>query len=497
MTHQSTESQEELALSAAEATASPPAGGWRGALSAIRDSLRGHQHDYTQGSLGRAILLLAVPMVLEMAMESVFALCDVFFVARLGPSAVAAVGLTESMMTLIYAVAFGFSMAATALIARRIGEKNPQGAARAATQAMAVAVVFGIAVGIPGALFAPELLGLMKASSEVIEAGSSYTAILIGTNVVIVLLFVHNAIFRGAGDAVVAMHALWLANAINLVLDPCLIFGLGPFPELGVKGAAIATTIGRGSGVLFQIWILRRGTGRLSLAGVGFRLQPKVMAELCRLSAGSIAQMLIATASWVAMMRLVSPFGETAVAGYTIAIRILIFAILPSWGLANAAATLVGQNLGASRPDRAERSVRLTGWYNAAFLTFVMVVVLIFGPWLLSLFTDDAATLAYGTDALRIISYGYPFYAWGMVTTQAFNGAGDTWTPTRINLVCFWMIQVPMAWWLSTQTELGPRGVFWSIAIAETLLALAAMAIFKRGGWKEVKLAEDAAVEAA
>jgi putative MATE family efflux protein len=333
----------------------------------------------------------------------------------------------------------------------------------------------------------------MKASPEVIETGSGYTAILLGTNVVIVLLFVHNAIFRGAGDALLAMKALWLANGVNLVLDPCLIFGLGPFPELGVKGAAIATTIGRGSGVLFQLWILRRGSARLSLKGVSFRLQPRVMLELVRLSTGSIAQLLIATASWVALMRLVSPFGESAVAGYTIAIRILIFAILPAWGIANAAATLVGQNLGAKQPGRAERAVRLTGWYNAAFLTVVMILALLFGPWLLSFFTTDPETLKHGNDALRIISYGYPFYAWGMVLTQAFNGAGDTWTPTYINLFCFWVIQVPLAWWLSGSTELGPQGVFWSIGISETVLALTAMAIFKRGRWKTVQLAADEA----
>jgi putative MATE family efflux protein len=466
---------------------------WRETLVSIRDSFRGHQYDYTRGSMARAIILLAVPMVLEMAMESVFALCDVFFVGRLGSAAVATVGLTEAMVTIIYAFAFGFSMAATALIARRIGEKNPEGAARAATQAMTMALAFGIVAGIPGAIFAPELLALMKAGPEVIETGSGYTAILLGTNVVIVLLFVHNAIFRGAGDALLAMRALWLANGVNLVLDPCLIFGLGPFPELGVKGAAIATTIGRGSGVLFQLWILRRGSARLSLKGVSFRLQPRVMLELVRLSTGSIAQLLIATASWVALMRLVSPFGESAVAGYTIAIRILIFAILPAWGIANAAATLVGQNLGAKQPGRAERAVRLTGWYNAAFLTVVMILALLFGPWLLSFFTTDPETLKHGNDALRIISYGYPFYAWGMVLTQAFKGAGDTWTPTYINLFCFWVIQVPLAWWLSGSTELGPQGVFWSIGISETVLALTAMVVFKRGRWKTVQLAADEA----
>lgn len=450
----------------------------------VRESLSGVHHDYTEGSLQRAIVLLAVPMVLEMVMESVFAICDIFFVARLGADAVATVGLTESMLTLIYAVAIGLSMSATAMVSRRIGEGDPRAAS--ATAAQAIYLAFGIAAiaGLPCWFFASELLQLMGASASVVEGGSTYTAILLGSNVVIMLLFLNNAAFRGAGDAAFAMRALWLANGINLVLDPCLIFGLGPFPELGVTGAAIATTCGRGAGVVYQFVALRRGRGRIALRDGALRPRFDIVFRLLRVSVGGIGQFLIATASWVALMRFVAPFGSVALAGYTIAVRIVIFALLPSWGLANAAATLVGQNLGAQRPDRAERAVWLTGIYNMVFLVGVAVVFVTLAPWLVALFTDDRAVKPIAESALRIISYGYVFYAWGMVLTQAFNGAGDTTTPTWINAICFWMLQIPLAWWLSRGGGLGPDGVFWAVAGAESVLAIVAASVFRRGTWK-------------
>lgn len=450
----------------------------------VRDAIKGVPHDYTSGNLGRAIILLAVPMVLEMVMESVFAVCDIFFVARIGTDAVATVGLTESLLTLLYAVAIGLAMATTALVSRRTGEKKPEAAATAAVQAIWLGIGVSALVGIPSWIYAPKLLEFMGASATVIETGVPYTRILLGFNVVIVLLYLNNAIFRGVGDPAIAMRALWIANGINIVLDPCLIFGLGPFPELGVGGAAIATTIGRGTGVLFQFYMLYGGKGRISLRQVAFKLKLPVMIRLVRVSLGGIGQFLIATASWVVLMRLVSPFGSAALAGYTIAIRIVIFALLPSWGLANAAATLVGQNLGAGRPDRAEKAVWLTGKYNMVFLGFVTVLFVATAGLVVRIFTDDPDTLLIAASSLRIMSYGYMFYAWGMVFTQAFNGAGDTKTPTWINLISFWMIQIPMAWWLSRSTGFGPQGVFWSIAIAESILTLIAAAMFRRGSWK-------------
>ena len=465
----------------------------RSLLGEVGSALRGDEHDYTEGSLKRAIWMLAVPMVLELAMESVFAICDIFFVSRLGDDAVAAVGVTEAMLTIVYALAIGLAMSATALVARRIGEKNVDGAVRAATAAIAVGILGGIALGIPGFFFAEELLGLMEAPESVIETGKGYTQIILGLNVVVMLIHLQNGIFRGAGDPALAMRSLWLANAINLVLDPCLIFGLGPFPELGMTGAAVASTIGRGTGVLYQFGILRAGWGRLHLAGRAFRVRLVLVAEILRLSVGSIGQLLIATTSWVVLMRIVAPFGEAALAGYTIAIRIVIFAFLPAWGLSNAAATLVGQNLGAERPERAERAVWLTGIYNMLFLGAVSIVFLTCAPLLIAIFTQEPATKDTGVAALRILSYGYVFYAWGMVVVQAFNGAGDTMTPTWINLVCFWSFQIPLAWTLARPAGWGPSGVFWSVCIAETLLAAVAVMWFRRGKWKEKELVADVA----
>jgi putative MATE family efflux protein len=404
-----------------------PPTGWR---TDLLDAIRGREHDYTSGRLNRAITLLAIPMVLELAMESLFAICDVYFVGRLGSEAVATVGLTEAVLTLLYAVGIGLGMSTTAMVSRRIGEKDMAGAATATAQAMTIGLGVAAMVGIPGALFGPTVLQLMGATSETLAIGGRYTSILLGSNVVIMLLFLNNAAFRGAGDATIAMRSLWLANGLNLCLDPCLIFGLGPFPELGVTGAAVATTIGRGVGVLYQFRALRRGVGRLRLQSGGFGVVPSVMLTLLRLSLGGIGQMLVATASWVVLMRIMSPFGADAVAGYTIAIRIIVFAILPSWGLSNAAATLVGQNLGAGRPERAERAVWLTGAYNMVFLAAVSVVFVVLADPLVALFQDEATVVSVGSRALRVLSYGYVFYAWGMVMSQAFNGAGDTLTPT-------------------------------------------------------------------
>ncbi len=469
------------------AAAAAPTSFWRD----VRRALGGAELDYTAGSLVRAIWLLAVPMVLEMAMESTFAVVDVWFVARLGAPAVAAVGLTESMLTLVYALAFGFAIAATALIARRIGERNKEGAVRAATSALAIGVLSGVAIGVPCLVFAPRLLELMGASSAVVAEGSGYTRVLLGCSSVVMLIHLGNGIFRGAGDAALAMRALALANGINLVLDPCLIFGLGPFPELGLTGAAIATTIGRGAGVLYQLAMLRRGSGRLVLRGPAFRVEPPILLEILRLSAGTVGQFLIATSSWVVLMRIVAPFGETVLAGYTIAIRIVVFAFLPAWGLSNAAATLVGQNLGARRPERAERAVWLTGAITMGFLGCVSLVFLLLAERLVAIFTDEPATAAVAVSALTILSYGYVLYAWGMATVQGFNGAGDTLTPTWMHLACFWLLEIPLAWALARPLGLGPDGVFWSVCISESALAVAGVVLFRRGRWKETRLAAD------
>ncbi len=430
-------------------------------------------------------MLLAIPMVLEMAMESVFAVADVFFVAKLGADAVATVGLTESVLTLVYAVAIGLSMATTATIARRVGEGDKDGAARAGFQAILIGVVLSVVVGLPAFLFAADVLRLMGAEQGVIDIGSGYAAVLLGTNLVIMLLFLNNAIFRGAGDAVVAMKSLWLANGINLVLDPCLIFGLGFFPEMGVTGAAVATACGRGCGVVYQLVALHRGAGRLRILPAHMHLDPAVAWKLARVSFGGISQYLIGTASWVGMVRITAAFGSSALAGYTIAVRIVVFAILPSWGLCNAAATLVGQNLGAGKPERAERAVWLTGTFNMVFMALVTVVFVSLAEPMVGLFTEDVAVLAVAAEALRVMSYGYVLYAWGMVLVQAFNGAGDTMTPTRVNLLCFWVIELPLAWLLAHVAGLGPGGVFWAVVVAETVLCLVAAWLFRKGLWKE------------
>lgn len=460
------------------------ADGWK----TVREAMRGTRHDYTDGPIGRAIVLLAIPMVLEVALESVLAVVNVFWVGRLGADAVATVGITESMLALIYAVAIGLSMGAAATVARRIGEKDPERAASAAVQSIGLGIAVAVPIGLAGALLAPRLLTAMGAAPSVIATGSTFTTIMLGANVVILLLFLINAIFRGAGDASMAMRSLWLANIVNLALDPCLIFGLGPFPRLGVTGAAVATCIGRGSGVLYQIWTLKQGRGRIVIARRHLALEPAAMMRLLRVSANGIVQVAIGTASWIGLVRILSGFGSSVLAGYTIGIRIVVFAIFPSWGMSNAAATMVGQNLGARKPERAERAVWIAGFYNMLFLTAVGLGFVVFTRPLISLFTADPEVQKFGVDCLRFVSYGFPFYAFGMCFTQAFNGAGDTATPTRINLFCFWLWEIPLAWVLSHRLGMGPRGAFVAITIAFSTLAVVSGTLFRRGRWKEKKI---------
>ena len=466
----------------------PDASSSPGVLATLREALRGSHGDLTEGPVGRAVVLLAIPMVLEMALESVFAVVDVFWVSKLGAAAVATVGLTESILSLLYALAIGLSMAATAMVARRIGERDRERAARTAVQAIALGVLVAVPLGVAGALLAPRILALMGAGPDVVASGSTFMAVMLGGNVVIVLLFLINAIFRGAGDATVAMRVLWFANLCNLVLDPCLIFGLGPFPALGVTGAAVATTTGRGLAVCLQLATLARGTGRIAIRREHLALDPKTMLALARLSGAAVVQSLIGTASWIGLVRILAGFGSAALAGYTIAIRIVIFGLLPSWGMSNAAATLVGQNLGAKRPDRAARSVFLAGAYNMAFLGAVGLVFVAIPGALVGLFTRDPAIAPVATEGLRIIAAGFLFYAWGMVLVNAFNGAGDTWTPTLINLGIFWLWEIPLAWALAVRFGFGPRGVFLAITIAFSTLAVVGGLLFRRGRWKEKKV---------
>ena len=472
------------ATAAAGQTLSASPGLWRD----LRDAIRGTSMDYTQGSLGRAILLLAVPMMLEMAMESLFAVVDIFFVSSLGASAVATVGLTESVLTLVYAVAIGFSMGTTALVARRIGEKKPGEAADAAVQAIIVAFVASIPFSLAGIFFAIDILRLMGADAWALEHGYRFTAWMLGANAVIMLIFVINAVFRGAGDAAMAMRVLWLANGVNLVLDPALIFGWGPFPALGIQGAAVATSIGRGLGVAMQLFVLFRGAKHIRVLPAQVRVHGEVMARLVRTSLGGIGQFIIATSSWIGLVRIISVFGSQALAGYTIAIRIFVFTLMPSWGLSGAAATLVGQNLGARQPERAERSVWLTGYVNMAFLAAVSLVYIFGNELLIRIFTSEAAVVKAGAQCLRIVAYGYIAYAWGMVMLQAFNGAGDTMTPTWINFFCFWLLEIPLAYLLAMKLGAQQNGVYWSILVAESVAGLIGIVMFRRGKWKQIKV---------
>ncbi len=454
----------------------------------IREALRGSHQDYTAGNLNRAILLLAIPMVLEMVLESLFAVVDVFWVSRLGANAVATVGLTESVLTLVFAVGLGLGMSTTAMVARRIGEKDANGAAVAAVQAIFLGLIASLAMGVPFLLLAPRLLALMGASPAIISTGANYTRIALGGSGVVLMLFLNNAIFRGAGDAAIAMRLLWVSNILNLILDPCLIFGLGPFPKLGVTGAALATFSGRGIGVLYQFYRLGKGTERLCILACHVRLQGAVLWRLVRVSITGILQFLIGQASWIGLVRIVSLFGAPALAAYTIAIRIVIFAILPSWGLSNAAATLVGQNLGAGRPDRARSAVWRTGLWNMIFLGSVGIVFIVFAPWIIGLFTQDPAVVPVAVDCLRIFSCGNIAFAYGMVLMQAFNGAGDTLTPTYINLFGFWILEIPLAWWLAMHSFMHVNGVFVAVVAAQAVVVLIGLVLFRQGRWAKQRI---------
>ncbi len=451
-------------------------------------AVTGKETEFTTGSIRKAIFMLSIPMILEMMMESIFAIVDIAYVSQVSVNAVATIGLTESVITLVYAVAIGLSMAATAVIARRIGEKDIHGARKAAVQAIILGIIVSVLVGIIGFLYAKEILGLMGAEQSLIDEGYGYTKLMIGGNITILLLFLINAIFRGAGDASIAMWTLVLSNGLNIILDPIFIFGWGPVPEYGVMGAAIATNIGRGTAVLFQLGILFFGWSRIKIAMKDIVLNLKVMFNLIKVSAGGIAQFLIGTSSWVFLMRIMSEFGSEVLAGYTIAIRVMLFTLMPSWGMSNAAATLVGQNLGAKRPERAETSVWKTGKYNAIFMGVVSVVYLLFAPEIVSWFNDNPVVIANGGLCLQIIAAGYIFYAYGMVVTQAFNGSGDTGTPTKINLVAFWLFQLPFAYLAAITFEYGAVGVFVAITLAEVLLAVIAMIWFKKGKWKKFEV---------
>src|SRR5467141_151457 len=463
-----------------EGTPANPPGLW----SSIREALRGSHQDFTTGSLNRAILLLAIPMVLEMVLESLFAVVDVFWVGRLGADAVATVGLTESLLSLVFAVGLGLSLSTTAMVARRIGEKDPAGAAVAGVQAIVIGIGISFLIGIPCAFYGPQLLGMMGASPQIVAVGGGYARIALGGSGAIMLLFLNNAIFRGAGDAAIAMRLLWVSNIINLVLDPCLIFGWGPFPKLGVTGAALATFTGRSIGVLYQFYRLLRGSERIRILRSQIHLNFSVLLRLLRVSLTGILQFAIAHPSWPGLVRIVSIFGPAALAGYTIAIRVVIFAILPSWGLSNAAATLVGQNLGAKQPERAEAAVWRTGLYNMLFLGSLGVFFVLLAEPVIRLFTHDPAVVPLAVSCLRILSYGNIGYAYGMVMLQAFNGAGDTVTPTIVHFFGFWLLEIPLAWFLAITLGMQSRGVFWSIVIAEAAIAAAGIILFKRGRWK-------------
>ncbi len=471
-------------------------------LSILREAVGGSSRDFTSGSIGLAIFLLAVPMILEMLMESVFAIVDIYFVGHLGADSVAVVGLTESMLAIIYAVAFGLSIGATATIARRTGEKDAEGAAQNAAHAIYLGLGVSILMSVVGIIFAPTFLSLLDAEPQVIELGTTFTRTMLGGNFVIVFLFLLNAIFRGAGDAAVAMRVLFLANLLNIFLAPCFIYGadifafLGIdapqiildnwiFPRLGVTGAAVGTTIGRGCGVLFAAWYLFRRSGRITIRRGHWRFNRTIMSNLLKVTAPAVLQWTIGTASWSVLVRVVAGFGSEAIAGYVIGLRVIMFALLPAVGLSNAAATLVGQNLGAGKPERAEKSVWRAAFINAAVLGSVSVLFLFFSNRIVGVFTDDAKVLIYGTNCLHIVAYGFIFYAFGMVLESSFNGAGDTWTPTVLNLFIFWLFEIPLAYVLAYRFGLGTSGVFWAITVAFSLLAIVSAIIFNRGKWKD------------
>lgn len=459
------------------------------ALRLFKQAVKGEEQNFTEGSINRAIFLLSIPMILEMAMESLLAVVDIFFISRLNNNdAVTAVGLTESVIAIVYSIAMGMGMAATAMVARRIGEKDAPGAAVAAVNALYIGFVFSIVVTVGGIFFYRDVLRLMGASDSIIEVGSGYTKWMLAGNLSIVALFLINAIFRGAGNAAIAMHSLWIANILNMILDPLLIFGWGPVPALGVEGAAIATNIGRASGVLYQLYFLAGGKGIVKIHRENIRVEWQIIVRLLKVSAGNIGQFLISTASWLFLARIIINFGSAAFAGYQIAIRVIIFTILPSWGMANAAATLVGQNLGAQQPDRAEKSVWRAGFSNMIFLGSISVIFYFIAAPLMRVFSADAEVIRFGTECIRIVMFGYVFYGYGMVIVQSFNGAGDSRTPTILNFFGYWLFQIPLAYVMAMNLGFGASGAFWAIAIAESAMAVVAIMIFRQGKWKLVKI---------
>lgn len=454
----------------------------------LRDAIRGTNADYTRIPMRRAVFLLAVPMVLELVLESTFAVVDIWFVAKLGSSAVATVGLTETFLFLLYAIAMGLAMAVTAVVARRVGEGQREAASVTAVQAILIALLVSVPFAVVGIVWAQDLLRLMGADAWTLQHGYGYMQWMLGGNVVIMLLFVINAIYRGAGDAAIAMRVLWVANGLNIALDPILIFGLGPIPAMGIEGAAIATNIGRGAGVAMQLWILFRGGHHIHVLSSQLALHSTILFNIVRTSLGGIGQMIIAMTSWIFLMRILANIGSEAVAGATIAIRIMMFVMMPAWGMSNAAATLVGQNLGAQQPDRAEASVWRIGCYNMAYLIAVSVAFFLFPDRLIAIFSDDPAVIAIGGEWLRILSYSFFVYGWWMVTVQAFNGAGDTATPTRINLVFFWLIQIPLSYFLAIKLGWQQSGVFWGVFVSETAVGLFTLWLFTHGKWKMAKV---------
>ena len=453
-------------------------------VSIMREAIRGSERDFTKGPIGLAIFLLAVPMILEMSMESLFAVVDIFFVAKLGADAVAIVGLTESIMALIYAVAFGLAIGATATVSRRIGEKDIEGAAKSAAHVLYLGVIISIIISAIGIIFAPDLLKALGASPSIAIEGTPFMRIMLGGNAVVIFIFLLNAIFRGAGDAAIAMRVLVLSNGLNMILAPCFIFGVAFFPELGVTGAAVGTTIGRGIGVSYAAYHLFKPGGRIHVDAVAWRFDGTLLTKLLRLSSTAVVQLLIATASWTALMPIMAGFGEAAIAGYVIALRVVMFALLPALGLSNAAATMVGQNLGAGKPERSEAAVWKAAGFNTAFYFLVGLILLVFSHPIVSIFTSEPEVLRYGSSALYIIAFGFAFYGLGMVLETAFNGAGDTWTPTYLNLLVFWIFEIPLAYLLAYTFEMGPQGVFWAITYAFSLLAVASAILFRRGKWK-------------
>jgi len=454
----------------------------------VWESISGTEMDFTSGSIGRAVFLLSVPMVLEMVMESIFAIVDIFFVSRLGSEAVATVGITESVITLVYAIGGGLAMATTALVARRIGEKRPKEASKVAFQAILTGLFVSLLIAVPGIIWSSDLLRLMGGSPEMQNGLSGYTRIMLGSNGIIIVLFIINSILRSSGDAAMSLRVLAIANGINIVLDPLLIFGLGPFPEMGIEGAAIATTTGRGFGILYQLFLLFRGKRRIRITRSDLRFEPHTMWQIIRLSLGGIGQSLIATTSWIGLVRIIATFGSNVVAGYTIALRIVLFGLLPSSGFSNAASTLVGQNLGAGQPKRAERSVWITSIMNMIILAVFGLILVLFPGTFIRMFIQDPNVVLPGIQALRIISAGFIFYGLGMVMIQAFNGAGDTATPTSVFFLCYWLIEIPLAWILAKTLKMGQSGVFLSILIAEVLLTTIAWYLFRKGKWKQIRV---------